>query len=137
MLPPLDDPRTLAPGVEMFNREDFFACHDFFEELWFSAQDPEKTFLQGLILTAVGFHHLTRGNYEGARRQWAKALGRLDRPEYLPRYLHIETAEFLEQIRACERRLLELGPDRIREFDGRMIPLLPLGGRPSPSQNPG
>lgn len=129
-LPPLDDPRTLRPGVEMFNRQDFYECHDFFEALWFSAQDPEKTFLQGLILCAVGFHHLVRGNYEGARRQWAKALARLDREAYRPSYLGVATAEFVAQLRACERHLLDLGPERIREFDPRRIPLMPLREAP-------
>ncbi|MBZ0252371.1 MAG: DUF309 domain-containing protein [Candidatus Methylomirabilis sp.] len=126
-IPPLDDPATLRPGVELFNRGEFYACHDYFEELWVAAPEPEKSFLQGLILASVGFFHITRGNYVGATRQWRGALARLERPEYQPRFLHVDVEEFVQQLQRCNERLLALGPQGVRSFDFGMTPYLPLG----------
>lgn len=127
-LPPLGDAATLRPGADLFNRGEYFACHDFFEELWFAAPEPEKSFLQGLILAAVGFHHLARGNYNGATRQWASAFARLERPEYQPAYLNVDTAAFVAALRKCDAHLRELGPMYVRSFDFRLAPRLPLAG---------
>jgi hypothetical protein len=41
-------------AVALFNRDEFHACHDVVEELWYDAEDPARTLLQ----CAVGFHHL-------------------------------------------------------------------------------
>jgi len=125
-LPDLHDPRTLREGVRLFNVGEFYACHDFFEELWLPASEPEKSFLQGLILSTVGFYHLTRGNFNGAVRQWERAFQRLERPEYSPTYLGIETAEFVAALRACEEHLRFIGPKGVRSFDMRRVPLLGL-----------
>jgi uncharacterized protein len=55
-------------GVELFNRGEFFECHEVLEQVWLNAQNERKLFLQGLIQIAVGFYHLRRGNAVGATR---------------------------------------------------------------------
>ncbi|HWP84350.1 MAG TPA: DUF309 domain-containing protein [Terriglobia bacterium] len=55
-------------GIRLFNREEFFACHEALEAVWLEADGPDKTFLQGLIQVAVAYHHLRRGNAAGAVR---------------------------------------------------------------------
>jgi hypothetical protein len=42
------------------------------------AQEPEKTFLQGLIQVTAAFHHLQRENRLGTSRLLRAALGRLE-----------------------------------------------------------
>jgi predicted metal-dependent hydrolase len=56
-----EDEETAAgfdAAVALFNRGDFHACHDVVEELWYSADDPARTLLHGVLQCAVGFHHL-------------------------------------------------------------------------------
>ncbi len=46
--------------------------------MWLAAQEPEKTFLQGLIQVAAAFHHFQRGNYAGTISLLRSALRRLE-----------------------------------------------------------
>jgi uncharacterized protein len=47
------------------------------EEIWLSATEPEKTFLQGLIQLAAALHHYSRGNRAGAQSLASAALEKL------------------------------------------------------------
>jgi len=47
--------------------------------VWLAAQEPEKTFLQGLIQVAASFHHFQRGNCVGTISLLRAALRRLDK----------------------------------------------------------
>jgi len=64
----LSETDLIRQGVELFNRGEFFACHEVLEQVWLEAREPQKLFLQGLIQIAVGFHHLRRNNLVGAQR---------------------------------------------------------------------
>jgi len=78
----------LAKGTDEFSRRLFFECHDTLEELWSGMRGPSRDFFQGLIQAAVGFYHLDRGNREGARRLFDRALLRLAR--YPARYAGVD-----------------------------------------------
>jgi hypothetical protein len=47
--------------------------------VWLASQEPEKTFLQGLIQVAAAFHHFQRGNCAGTISLLRSALRRLDK----------------------------------------------------------
>ena len=64
----------LAVAIDLFNRHEFFACHDVLEELWAEAIGPQRDFLQGLIHAAVALHHFTEGNLGGARKMHDSAV---------------------------------------------------------------
>lgn len=66
-------------GVEHFNCREFFVAHEVWEEIWLKAAEPEKTFLQGLIQVAAGFHHYQRGNLLGAQSLTRAGLEKLDK----------------------------------------------------------
>jgi predicted metal-dependent hydrolase len=65
--PDTPDPRFLA-GVELFNRGEFFAAHEVWEDLWRDCPAAERRFYQALIQAAVAAYHWGRGNAAGARR---------------------------------------------------------------------
>ncbi len=56
---------NLQEGLRCFHSGAFFEAHEHWESVWLAAQEPEKTFLQGLIQVAASFHHFQRGNYAG------------------------------------------------------------------------
>jgi uncharacterized protein len=66
-------------GVILFNSAEFFKAHEVWEEIWLSAGEPEKTFLQGLIQLAAAFHHYSRGNRSGAQSLAITALEKLEK----------------------------------------------------------
>ena len=48
-------------GIELFNQEQFYECHDTLEEIWLEETGEERGFLQGMIQVAVAFHHYQNG----------------------------------------------------------------------------
>jgi len=79
----------LQEGIELFNRGEYFECHEVLEVAWTPERGPRRLFLQALIHVAVGFYHHRRGNPVGACRQLRKALRKLE--AYLPVYEGVET----------------------------------------------
>jgi len=70
--------RDLREGLRCFHSGAFFEAHEHWESVWLAAQEPEKTFLQGLIQVAASFHHFQRGNLAGTVSLLRSALRRLD-----------------------------------------------------------
>jgi uncharacterized protein len=70
---------ALAEGLRLYDAGEFFAAHEAWESVWLQAQEPEKTFLQGLIQVTAAFYHLQRNNPQGTTRLLQAALGRLER----------------------------------------------------------
>lgn len=67
--PALTDGETddrLAAGVELFNRRQFFAAHEPWEEVWRSTNPEPRSLFQGLVQVAAGLHH-----WQGAARRGA------------------------------------------------------------------
>jgi uncharacterized protein len=54
-------------GIQLFNARQFFDAHEVWEDVWRDSQGLERRFLQGLIQSAVAFHHYSTGNLTGAR----------------------------------------------------------------------
>jgi len=77
-------------GVELFNRAEYFECHEVLEAEWTPERGPRRLFLQSLIHVAVGLYHIQRGNSVGSMRQLRKALRKL--AGYLPACEGIDTA---------------------------------------------
>ncbi len=91
-------------GVELFNRGDFFECHEVLEEIWVAERGPRRLFLQALIHLAVGLYHHHRGNPAGAERQLRKGLRKL--AGYLPEYEGLDTARLHREAEQCLRGIL-------------------------------
>ncbi len=65
------DPNTsfdaaLRRGVALFNRREFFAAHEAWEDAWRTNPGEPAYFLHGLIQIAAGFVKLQRGEPRGA-----------------------------------------------------------------------
>jgi len=77
-------------GVEQFNARKFFDAHETWEEIWLRTQEPEKTFLQGIIQVAAAYHHYCRGNTRGAKSLLQAGVEKLSRFPTEYRGLHLE-----------------------------------------------
>src|SRR5258708_38378638 len=80
---------NLQHGIDLFNSGEFFAAHEAWEAIWIGERGPRRLFVQALIHFAVGYHHDSVGNRDGAQRQLRKGLRKL--AGYLPRYESIDT----------------------------------------------
>jgi hypothetical protein len=98
----------LYEGLRCFHAGAFFEAHEHWESVWLAAQEPEKTFLQGLIQVAAALHHYQRGNCLGAVSLLQSALRRLDR--YPATYAGIAVAPLRTAIRLW-LEALEVAPE--------------------------
>jgi hypothetical protein len=69
----------LAPGRAAFNRGEFFAAHELWEDVWRNLAGDQRTFTQGLIQIAAGLHHLKRGRPRPAASVLARGVEKLAR----------------------------------------------------------
>ena len=106
---------SLAEGLRLYDAGEFFAAHEAWESVWLRAQQPEKTFLQGLIQVTAAFHHLQRNNPQGTALLLQAALGRLE--HYPARFGDISVTVLCDDIRAWLQALeadapaSQLGPE--------------------------
>jgi len=71
------DYEKLRQGIILFNSAEFFKAHEVWEELWLTARETDKLFLQGMIQLAAAFHHYTRGNLKGTKSLIEAGLDKL------------------------------------------------------------
>ena len=79
MLPRMEEGTRahLRTGAEAFDRGEYFAAHEAWEDAWRLEQGDARTILQGLIQLAAAFHKLAGGNVNGALRLWRRGAERL------------------------------------------------------------
>lgn len=70
---------NIVLASELFNRGEFYRCHDVLEEMWHDAVEPQRTGLQGLVQCAVALHHLLDGNHRGGMLELGEGLRKLKR----------------------------------------------------------
>ncbi len=83
-LKPLDtapSPKTIREavreGVELFNQERFWECHEVLEQAWHPAKGRERDTIQGMILTAAAFVHFQKGEDDICQSILRRALARI------------------------------------------------------------
>jgi len=111
---PVLPPQEFWQGVEQFNQQEFYACHDTLEALWMEAIDPQKRFYQGVLQIAVACYHLGNLNWRGAVILLGEGIGRLR--DYQPVYEGIDVTELLTQSIQLLKALQEAGPEQVADF---------------------
>jgi len=111
---PVLPPQEFWQGVEQFNQQEFYACHDTLEALWMEAFDPQKRFYQGVLQIAVACYHLGNLNWRGAVILLGEGIGRLR--DYQPVYEGIDVTELLTQSIQLLKALQEAGPEQVADF---------------------
>ena len=98
----------LEKGIAFFNSGQYFDAHEAWEDLWRPSGGPLRLFYQGLVQAAVGMHHLSRGNLNGAQAQFGKSLEKLR--QYPEAFCGIDNAQLIADLEAA---CLELTPRSI------------------------
>lgn len=70
-------PPKFFEGIELFNNEEFYDCHEVLEDVWNEQLDPEKQLTQGIIQVAVALYHVRRDNYVGAEKLLIRGQARI------------------------------------------------------------
>jgi predicted metal-dependent hydrolase len=89
-------PEEFLRGIELFNKEKFFECHEVWETIWFKSYGVERYFLHAMIQVAAALHHVQRGNRKGAISVGRRAIGKL---EAMPNIvMQLDTIEFRQSL---------------------------------------
>lgn len=109
-----DLPASFWEGVREFQQGKFYECHDTLEALWIEAQEPNKTFFQGILQIAVACYHLGNQNWRGAVILLGEGIRRLS--PYQPDYGNIDINTFLDTSSALLSHLQAAGAERVAEY---------------------
>lgn len=121
---PLSD--LAREGIELFNQGQFYPCHDSLEAAWMADQSPGRDLYRGILQVGIAYYQIERSNYRGAAkmllrvRQWLEPLPSDCRG--------VDVASLRADAERVYATLVELGPDRIGEFDRNLFKPIRLVG---------
>ncbi len=104
----MDLPPQIRKGIEQFNQQEFFECHETLEHFWRTQIGPERELTQGIIQIAVGYHHLLRGNYTGAAKLFQRGLRRI--ASFRPRYFNIDLEDLTKNVEQSLEQAISAKP---------------------------
>lgn len=113
-------PAKALRGLELFNHGEYFEAHELLEAAWNDETGPGRELYRAILQIAVAFLQIERGNYNGAMkmflrvRQWIEPL-----PD---RCRGVEVARLRRDAEKVRNILLELGPERIGDFNRHFFP---------------
>ncbi len=111
---PVAPPDEFWQGVEQFNQQEYYACHDTLEALWIDAVEPQKRFYQGVLQIAVACHHLLNLNWRGAVILLGEGIGRLR--DFQPDYEGIDVTSLVMQSAQLLQALQQTGQEQVADF---------------------
>lgn len=113
-------PEIFYVGLEEFNEGKYFEQHETLEELWQLDARPIRRVYQGILKIGVGFLKLRLRNYRGTVNHINGGIA------YLQRFddgcLGVDTARLIREAAAVRDKAIELGPERLGEFDLSTLP---------------
>lgn len=104
-------PEAFWHGVEQFNQQEFYACHDTLEAIWIDALPTDKNFYQGILQIAVALHHLSQQNWRGAVILMGEGINRLR--SYEPTYAEVDVDGLIGQTYTLLKYLQQMGADQV------------------------
>lgn len=120
----LEPPPGLVQGIEEFNRQEYFECHETLEELWMAEDQPIRQLYQGILQIGVGFYHLRALRYRPAMTLFGRGSGYLTR--FAPACMGVEITKLLDDVAHCRDEVQTLGPENLSEFDWSLAPKIEI-----------
>jgi len=108
-----------AEGLRLFNAGEYFEAHEALEDAWNADQGEIRELYRGILQIAVVYLHVTRRNYNGAIKVYARSQRWLkDWPEICR---GIEVGKLRRDAEAVITEVRRLGMGRISEFDNSLL----------------
>jgi len=120
MIHPQDDPRFLK-GIDEFNQQLFFECHETLEELWLEEHGDDRKFYQAIIQIAAGYYKLQQGVPVGSIKLWHMGLEKL--AAYRPIFLGVNVDRLIDEVK---KNLAELEANQETRAAALSIPTISL-----------
>ena len=117
-----DAPVEVRKGIAMYNRGEYYACHEVLEDAWRAEPDEVRFLYQGILQIGVAFHHLGNQNWRGAVGLLERGIENVSR--FTPRCQGVDTDRLVRESRRCLIRLQEIGPEQQDLFDWQQVPVV-------------
>ena len=114
------DPR-LQKGIDEFNQQLFFECHETLEEIWLEEHGQNRRFYQGVIQIAAGYFKWQQGVPAGALKLWRMGLEKIE--PYGPVHLGVNLASLADVVKEHLQEL-ELAQEKGSEWPALNFPTL-------------
>lgn len=101
-------------GVDEFNQQQFYSCHDTLEAIWIEAEESDQRFYQGILQIAVACYHLTNLNWRGGVILLGEGLRRLS--DYPVDYHQIDLNDLICQAENLLERLQSNGAENLENL---------------------
>lgn len=108
-------PAAARHGLELFNRGEYFEAHEALEDAWRAEQGEIRYLYQGILQAAVMYLHITRNNYEGARKMFDRCMKLL--APWPDSCRGVDVGELRRDLSAVMETITRLGPERLEHFD--------------------
>jgi predicted metal-dependent hydrolase len=115
-------PALFYTGLEQFNRGEYFEQHESLEEIWILETRPIRYLYQGILRIGVGFYKLRLNNYRGTVNHINGGIAYLQ--PFGDECMGVDLARLISDAARVRDRVLELGPDRLSEFDLSTLPTI-------------
>ena len=117
-------PEKVIAGITAFNAGDYFGAHELLEDAWLAEPEEIRDLYRGILQIAVCYFHLTRRNYEGAQKMYARSQKWLTK--WQPNCRGVRVTQLLRDAENVIQTVSELGPDRISEFNPQKLKAIVL-----------
>ncbi len=117
-------PPGVLEGIALFNRGEFYECHEVIEHEWHAERGEIRALYQGILQIGVGFHHARGGNFRGAVALLTDGIEKVSRFGTVCR--NVNTAKLVDDSTLCLDTILSNGPDGINDFDWTTVPAIEL-----------
>ncbi len=118
-----DLPMDAIQGIALFDAGQYFEAHEALETAWREERGPIRDLYRGILQVAVGYYHIQRGNYVGARKMFKRSRRWLS--QFPEEVAGIDLAQFHADFELVEAALVRLGPDHVDALDRSMFKPLP------------
>jgi hypothetical protein len=112
-------------GLKEFNRGEYFKAHDFLEKAWIEDESPGRELYQAILQVAVAYYQVLQGNYNGAAKMFLRLRQWIDPLPELCRGVNVD--QIRTEARIVHEAVLNLGPERIDEFDQSLLKPVEFG----------
>src|SRR5512143_3915544 len=104
-----------AEGLRLFNAGKYFEAHEALENAWNAEAGKVRDLYRGILQIAVVYLHITRGNYEGAVKVYARSQRWLQVWSDVCR--GIQVGELKRNAEIAIHEVKRLGKDNMSQFD--------------------
>jgi len=108
-----------AEGLRLFNAGEYFEAHEALEDAWNEETGRVRDLYRGILQIAVVYLHITRGNYNGAVKVYARSQKWLN--DWANVCRGIEVKRLRHDAKEVMKEVMRLGVERIAEFDTRLL----------------